>query len=417
MSKATQRLVTRDNDPRFIIDMGPEGTARRVIQRVRLHYGADLYCIKRSPSNDDRANIWASGCAKVVQAMGGRLEPLVTSVDPGTGQRVAGTRVIRDESSGVIKRIEADAVCAVRNPNNGEWAVAVATAVEDIDLMRLRELDKLTGNHDSEVATMITDEQVGAYRAKAGWVVFAYSPGIWLAANLNKQAVREAIVKHRQFADEKVLMPRIRSKALRHAYLANPITRAVSSIDYGLLDHEPQPPGPPCWDIEVPCWVAYEHRSDLDRVIATLVEKGGYSAVPIDLVRDEPLALDADPDEQRLLAAPEEDIAPAPDLDAQPVRRDEPIEEVLPAAPEEQDAPDERPAKSQLTLTGGPSDDEVDADRERLLAAILEWEETVHADIVEVARESSDVPLDLPSEDLGTLGVETLRAYLAELKR
>jgi len=388
IQKGDQRLDTTVHDPRLRIDMGANGIAYRTTQEVRLYKDRDLYCLRRSPSADDKHNIWGSGCSKIVAAMGGRLEPLPSSIDPETQEPRAGMRWTLDEVSGTIKVIECDAICAVRNPMTGEWSVGVATAYEDIDGFLLRELVKLS-SHNGEAARLLTQRGMEKLRDSEdgdGWLIKPYSEGVWLCANLAKETVRDALKKHREFADVKTLAPRIRSKALRHAFLANPVTRQYASVEHGYLR---QIDGPPCWRVMVKAWIEHVPRNQVETILARMVAEGGFNTAPVALLENDDNVMDMEFEDAQI---DDDERAPEPIEETTPVRR--------PKAAAKPQAKRSKPAPQ-------PVDED---EHMRVAALVAEYAATMSSVDVEVAMAKAGVA------DLNDASVDELREVLAELR-
>ena len=137
-SQQLTRYESNHLNPRLLVETDGGGVVRRQVSWVRFIVGPDLYNVRGNAKHD----VWGSGVAKYVAAMGGHMTPMQHSIDPATGRRRPGTRIIEDES-GVIVRIEADVLFTYYDQATGSPGFAVATGQVDVLHSLLGELFKL----------------------------------------------------------------------------------------------------------------------------------------------------------------------------------------------------------------------------------------------------------------------------------
>jgi len=406
----TQQLVVTPDDPRFLIQMGADGLARRVCSKVELAYGPDLYYPRGgTPSNQDRVAIWGTGPSKIVAAMGGRLEALAYSYD-AEGNRRQGLRILEDEA-GNITGTECDAVCLVRSPMTGEWIASHATAYESVTDYRDKELSKLArGNGDKDAPVrFIVEGQIEKARA-AGRMVTPYGPGLWIAANLDAASVRSAVVKARDFADRKILAGRIRTKAMRLAFLGNAVCAPFAAFEWGALAHpENRPPFAP---IRVWSWVTYESRQALTKQMDALLKEAGIEDSPIPLLEHDTLseAIDAEFEEVQEQKRPEpmaRQVKKTPEP-AQAAPKPKPKPAPKPAAKQEPTPKAEQKPTPAPTVPSGEWD--------ALLTELDEWEGEANANAIEALRADADLDPDMAIGDFPEhYTLDAVRKYMAAL--
>jgi len=399
LMKATpdpRRIVTDMRETRMVIDADERGFLRRVIVDVQLDKGPDLYQAK----GGSPYQIWGRGPSKVVAAMGGELFwlPRIQNID---GDWEDGFKVNRDKW-GAIRSVEAWAMCKVRHPMTGTWTVAVDRATEDMESMLRQELAKISrpSGDSAQQSVIITTHAKGVQKAEDGWLVLPYTVGgMVLCANPEHPAVIGALRAHDKLCDVKVLEGRIKSKAMRRAFLANGVTRACGSFLPGDLRQKRDADGNPisalCVVIPVPCWIEHEHREDVQSYLINVSEG------------QQPMALLPAPEDEIDMGAYDEDTD-----DDQPVR--EPLAQAVRA--ETKPAPTRKPpAEVKQATKPEPVAGPVDPERyDQLVIACEEFEADL--DDVEIAEVRETVGLDTNPLDAQQPSVDVLERYLAALR-
>lgn len=380
----TRVLSTYRGESRMVVDAGPEGFLRRVITDVRLDAGPDLYQAKSNAPY----HIWGRGPAKIVAAMGGELIWMPRYQD-NDGNWHDGFQVIRDDN-GAIKRVEAWAICRVRHPMTGVWTVAIDRATEDLESMLRNELSNLPSS-GQQPCIRVTSYRKSQELADEGWLVLPYTAGgVYLCADPAQKAVLDALRKFDKMCDLKVLEGRIKSKAMRRAFLANGVTRQVGSFDPGqlrqVIGDDGKPQSALCVVVPVPCWVEYERKEQINKFLIQVQQE----------------AMQGDP--VMLLPEPEEEI-PLEAYTEQPDDAREPLGQVVKAAPVAE------PVKAAEPEPQPEVRDEAD---ERVIATCADYEADMSQGEVEQARRKAGIGAEASLYDLSA---DKVAAYLAELKK
>lgn len=266
LAPAGKRFVANILNPRMVIETNDRGFLHRVVTWVRLFADTDLYQAKR-PKHD----VWGPGVAKYVSAMGASTTPLVTSIDPVTGDHRPGRREVVDEECGLISSVQQDVLLRYRDQQTGSPGFVIATGEVDVMHLLLGELYKLAGRDD--VVRLVTRRVKARLEEDKGYDLWIFLPyhvgGTYLAANLEKSAVRDALDKHREMARSDKVRGKAASKGARLA-LKQCNQVPMHFVDAGLMEDEA---GRGYVDVPVVCWNLYDTSTAAEQAIRALLEK------------------------------------------------------------------------------------------------------------------------------------------------
>lgn len=423
-----RRLTMRLGDENVAVRVDADGFLKRVMRKVRLYYGTDLYCASRSPNATDKVQPFQPGYMKLVAAMGGQLLVPTAVNDPLTGQKKANPEVEFYPGTGIIRRVTATALCAVRNPVTGEWHASVATQLVDGEQALRQALLKLD-QRDDAVRYMTAEDFEEEKRGELkGWA-FLPAGAIGIAYNMRNVAVKGA---YQTFTEQSATMrQRACSKAERLAADHNPVTRMT--WDYGMLIFPDD--GRPYIDVPVVSWVDHRGRTEMDAFITAMASNADGAEGVAEIVRtvSESLPDEVDDEEPAEVAF----TPPAPLLTdrgpvadplqgARPAQREvidvrpEPVQaapaapvQAPPAAPAAKVEPE--PAVEPAVEGAAPAARRnVPGDLAPVIAEIDRLEQAVRAinpDLVGAARSECKV-----TDPLTALSRRTLNQYVAALK-
>lgn len=359
-ASADRKALMTLGEEQVAVRVDAEGFLRRVLRRVRLQYGTELYCAARNPGPTEKVAPYQPGYMKLVSAMGGQLlcPPMVR--DQVTGEPRPNPQVETYPDTGIIRRVTATALCVVPNPSTGEQVASVQTLVLDTEHV-LRQALLAKAEHE-DIVRILSEGDVADLRAEGGlrgWVVLPLAPPhAYICANMVKAGVREAWSTFLQ--QSATARQRACSKAERLAADHNPVTRMT--WEYGQLRRDTDAEGnvlrAPYVDVSVVAWVEHRGRAEMDRLLqelATVGQAEGVARVFLgDVVVDvgdvgDDLATDPDAEEED---GPRRIEEAAPDLAeeaARPAR--EPVRTQAPAeAPAAKAAEVEPPAETSPQL-------------------------------------------------------------------
>lgn len=351
-AKTERRALATIAGEQVAVRLDQDGFLTLVERKVRLTFGTELYVATKNPGPLDKVSPYQPGYMRLVAAMGGQLVCPPTVRDPVTSEMRPNPLVETYPDTGLVRRVTATAVCAVRNPATGEWTVSVQTSVQDAEgvlrqaLMHIEREDAVQYLSPEEWAQAKAEGKAG------GWIALPLGPmGALLCCNMRNQAVREA---WQTFANLSLtLRQRACSKAERLAADHNPLTRRT--WHYRDLTPPPKeasgPPAPPYIDVRVAALVEHKGRAEMDAFIAALAsatKADGVSefllgAPEVDDGGDDP---DADPETEPRQIAQDPTAA---DFSLPPRRETSPAE---PAA-----APATTPATTGAAPAADPLDD------------------------------------------------------------
>jgi hypothetical protein len=412
-------------EERIAVRLDDQGFLTRVLRKVRLQYGTELYCASRNPSDSDKVQPYQPGYLKLIAAMGGQLQVPPTMRDPQTGEIRPNPVVEYLPGTGIIRRVTATAVCLARDFTTGEWHASIQTITVDAEHILRQALMKLT--RDDEVRLM-SDEEYEQERAELKhWIRIPLLPPFAnIVCNMKASGVREAWKTYGEQAA--TIRQRACSKAERLAADHNPVTRMTWF--YGQLRRPDE--GAPYIEVPVVAWVQHQGRQEMDRMLQALATEGKYGTVSDVVVGDQvDTANDADPvdDEdnndsdsmdsgayQRRVITDTVSPASVPTPAPEPVRVETPV--AAPAAPEPTRAelPKVEPAKPEPVKAPEPAKPKPESSkaRERLINQCAAFEGEIGDAAVGPVRLKHKLPLDgdLPAD----LTTEALRAYRDELQ-
>lgn len=434
----------------LVVQLGDGGFLQRVERKVRLLFGVDLYAaVKGDPKLTDKVQPFQPGYMKLVAAMGGDLLCPPVTRDPVSGQPVANPQVVCYPGTDLIKSVRATAVCVVPNPQTGKLHPSVQTITLDAEFVLRQALLKI---EQEEVVRLLSQEDVDAEKAAGklvGWTVYPVTPPhVFLAANLRKAGVRDAIQTLQNLSG--TIRQRACSKAERLAADHNPVLRWTTT--YGDLLRDLEVDGrrvdgvaiadtdtvtanakkwavvsPVYAEFECISWVRHEDRSEVDAMLARLATEhtasgtaavviGGTVDVSADLVSEsEQLQLegsdDLDDSMQRIRPRDLELVRGDGASELQQ-RRAATATPVVPAAT--QAATSDAASKPAAAATTTPR-----TGRDALLVAVRAVEEEVvavrgSAALLEATQALGHGP-DVDFADLSDAQLRALRAHLATL--
>lgn len=263
-------------DEQVAVRIDEQGFMTRVMRKVRLHYGTDLYAAAKSPSADDKVMPYQPGYMKLVAAMSGQLVCPPVMRDPVTGERRANPIVEFYEGTGLIRSVTATAVCVAPNPTTGEFHASVQSITIDAEHILRQALLKVAEDRTDAVRVLSKDD-VDAERAEGKlkeWGVFPLAPPYgYLCANFANPAVRQALVTFQHQSG--TIRQRACSKAERLAADHNPITR--KSWRFGDLVRNNN--GAPYVEVPVVAWVTHRGLDEMREMLATLATEGQHESV------------------------------------------------------------------------------------------------------------------------------------------
>lgn len=434
---AVRRVNATIAGSRVSVRLDADGFATRVDRVVRLEYGPDLYAAcKGAPGPTEKVVPYQPGYMRLVAGMGGQLVCPSTVVDPEAGNVRPNPLVETYAGTGIVKRVTATAICAVRHPQTMEWCVSTGTSVQDAEGSLRQTLAKI---EREDCVKFLSAEDIEAERTEGsfrGWAAIPYGVEtlggqLYLCCNMAKSSVREAFQTFQNLA--LTIRQRAMSKAERLAADHNPLTRMV--MEYGSLkfprDEKGDLIGAPYCDVPVVAWVEHRERKALEGWIRSLADLGRADAVdhviaapPV--VETEGEAIDGEEEETApaTLAAPVERESIASILEqARSVPEPEPVlvqeahrEREVATAPPPLQAKVEEPLPSQPTQGGAwakASDRvrELIGDIEELIPGIAP------ASVANMASAMGTVPEKLVAAELASWTDARLQTLLSKLSR
>ena len=376
------------------------GFMTRTVTKTRLNYGAELYCATRpgSEKETDKVQPYQPGYMKLVNAMGGQLFCPPTVRDEETGEPRRNPEVIEADSTGIIRRVKATAVCAVRNPVTGAPVVSVQTITYDTEHVLRQALMKIQDNESVRIMSQEEwDEEKGNLK---GWsLIPLLPPYAMIASNMRMQSVREA---WQTFLNQSATArQRACSKAERLAADHNPITRITTTFGELIPDVDPETNrvrGPSYIEVLTTAWSESSDRGRLSDIMER-IEKLGQGAVSEQVELLTAPTIDVSVDE--VDDEPEtEEVAPAPHrVQRQPAYRQQA------AAPE----PARQAEPVQQTLAPAARSPELD----KVLSRVMDLEAELSEAAVNRIRGEHGIPVDADAAVVGD--VEKLRAYQSAL--
>lgn len=367
---AKKRIVTNVMDPRVAVEFDDDGFAHRVVSWVRLFADTDLYSAKQP-----HYEVWGPGVAKIIAALGARVTPLHVSPDPETQTMRPGKRIIRDEESGVTRRVEQDVLLEARHPMTGSPLYVMATGEVDVYHALMNGLAKLAGERD-DVAIMIPSaarkaiSQEDEYKR---WAWYPYQLGVWIGVNLQKAAVREELAKHREMARSDKTGGFAASKAARLALKrANVVPMRFNSNS--MIKDE----GKRLYvDIAITSWVVYDSRAKMQAAIESMLERNA-DAIDAQWIQNGESEDPFDPEQEALYSPPAitENKIPQQDLSEARVTGD-PVPVAAAPKAEKPAREEPLPERPSVPSQGAPSAREIR--RAEMLENLLEDEQGVSA--------------------------------------
>ena len=393
--RGAHRATIMLGDERVAVRVGSDGTLRRVMRRVRLYLGTDLY-IAKDTGPSSKVSPYQPGYMKLVAGAGGLLGCPPITRDPVTGETIANPKVEFYGSTGVVRSVTATAVCVVRNPATGAPIPSRATIMLDCEHIFRQALLKL-GTRDDAVRYMTREDYDADKRGELkGWAFLDMGP-IGAAYNMRNPAVMEA---YQTFINQgATARQRAMSKAERLACDHNAGTRLT--WEKGMLTPHPEG-GPSFVDVPVVAWVEERDQAAAEAFMAELATKLSEDVTDVfrrDEGDDDDLDDDVDPADAPRTAytAP---TAALPDHGERPpviVPRPEP--EKVEAKIEPKPVEPTPPTGAGLT------------DMRAMLAEIGRLESRLTPPVQDKLRTEADV-----SDPLAACSTKKVRAYLAALR-
>lgn len=303
------------DDKQVAIKIDREGFLTRVRHTIRLEYGPHLYaaCKPGQEKPDTKVAIYQPGYMRYVQALGGQLTCPPAMRDPVTGETRANPIIETYEGSGLIRRVTATGVCAVRNPQTGEWVASVQTVTFDCEHVLRQKLLNMSAERDDAVRVVSKDDldDMRAAGELKGWSVIPLAPPFsYIVANMRNPVVREAWSDFMNLAQ--TARQRTCSKAERLAADHNPVVRRAWMFGELKLTAS----GLPYADIPIVTWVEHRGKQAIEDFINSLARDGaadGVSQVIVgEAVEDDTLEPDEDLDPEGARTKAKEKDAPAP---------------------------------------------------------------------------------------------------------
>lgn len=266
VNKPEPKRVIVMGDERVAVRLDSGGFLRRTTRTIRLRLRTDLY-IAKDVGPQSKVAPQYDAYAKIVTGMGGTLTCPAAIVLPETGQKVANPIVTTYEDSAVIRRVEALALCAVRNPMTGQYSISVGRIIVDTEQVFRQALLKL--EHRDDAIEYVSRAEYDARKAAGelkGWGYLASGP-IGIAYNLRNPAVKGCF---QTFTEQSATArQRAMTKAKRLAGDHNPVTRLVA--EKGMLSEDPQG-GAPFLDLTVVAWIEPRDEEQAKKILDAIAE-------------------------------------------------------------------------------------------------------------------------------------------------
>jgi len=421
MSNTTQTPMRKAlmtlGDEHVAVRLDDAGFLRRVTRKVRLQYGTELYCAARPGSETvtEKVAPYQPGYMKLVAAMGGQLVCPPTVRDPETGAPRANPLVEAHPDTGIIRRVTATAVCAVRNPMTGEPVVSVQTIVYDSEHVLRQALMKIADPAVQIMSAEEVAEERAAGNLKGHAILPLAPPYAMIVANMKMDSVRNA---WSTFMNQSATArQRACSKAERLAADHNPVTRMTLSFGQLTpeLDAQGNVCGPSYTDVTAVAWVEQHDHGAMTRLIEQLSRLGEGAVadqaqlltaptidVSVDEVEDDEDVADVTPAPHRVQPT-QRRVEPVPERTAHPEPKPAPAQRTQQTRPVQAE-PDRHPAPA-LALAPSPELD-------RVLSRVVDLEAELSSPVVAEVR--AGLGIDSPE---AVTDVDTLRTYQGALAK